>query len=88
MSRALVTLVTRNYSPRMARSRSSRHQHKMSLLRKGGSRRLEGQGFRQGGGEGDGHRFSARFSLTKNLDGERPAFSKTGFVRSRRAMMT
>ena len=51
----------------------------MSLFCEGGPRRREGREFNQGGVNGEGHRFSVRFSGTKNPDGERPAFSKTGF---------
>ena len=51
----------------------------MSLFREGGPRRREGREFSEGGINGEGHRFSVRFSGTKNPDGERPAFSKTGF---------
>ena len=59
----------------------------MSLFREGGPRRREGREFSEGGLNGEGHRFSVRFSGTKNPDGERPAFSKTGFKEMRRAMM-
>ena len=55
----------------------SRHHHKMSPFREGGPRRREGREFSEGGINGEGHRFSVRFSGTKNPDGERPAFSKT-----------
>jgi len=51
----------------------------MSLFREGGPRRREGREFSEGSINGEGHRFSVRFSGTKNPDGERPAFSKTGF---------
>ena len=34
---------------------------------------------------GEGHRLSVRFSRTKNSDGERPAFSKTGVCPGNRA---
>ena len=57
----------------------SRHR-KMSLFREGGPRRREGREFSEGGINSEGHRFSVRFSGTKNPDGERPAFSKTGFL--------
>ena len=60
----------------------SRHHHKMSLFREGGPRRREGREFsEQGGINGEGHRLSVRFSGAENPDGERPAFSKTGFGR-------
>ena len=58
----------------------SRHHHKMSPFREGGPRRREGREFSEGGINSEGHRFSVRFSGTKNPDGEWPAFSKTGFV--------
>ena len=51
----------------------------MSPFCEGGPRRREGREFSEGGSNGEGHRFSVRFSGTKNPDGERPAFSKTGF---------
>ena len=70
----LATLVTRNYS-----SQSICSRHKMSPFREGGPRRREGREFSEGGINSEGHRFSVRFSGTKNPDGERPAFSKTGF---------
>ena len=53
----------------------SRHHHKMSPFREGGPRRREGREFSEGGINSEGHRFSVRFSGTKNPDGERPAFS-------------
>ena len=61
----------------------SRHHHKMSPFREGGPRRREGREFSEGGINSEGHRFSVRFSGTKNPDdGERrPALSKTGFWR-------
>ena len=34
-----------------------------------------------GGGQGSAQQLSARFSATKNPDGERPAFWETGFRR-------
>ena len=65
-------------------SRAITHQsicsrHKMSPFREGGPRRREGREFSEGGINSEGHRFSVRFSGTKNPDGERPASSKTGF---------
>ena len=66
-------------------SRAITHQsicsrHKMSPFREGGPRRREGREFSEGGINSEGHRFSVRFSGTKNPDGERPAFWETGLI--------